>query len=84
MMGFQDQQSKRVYIDGHTGPNWAPRVPQSEDLKSNYQVRKNLALFCKWVTLILGQNSVKRFRITNIIQKGPGATFKETKCLQIQ
>ena len=24
MMGFQDQQSKRVYIDGHTGPNWAP------------------------------------------------------------
>ena len=25
-MGFQDQQSKRVYIDGHTGPNWAPIV----------------------------------------------------------
>ena len=49
MMGFQDQQSKRVYIDGHTGPNWAPIVVT----KSRLDVE-----FVKKITLemVIGQH----------------------------
>ena len=43
---FQDQQSKRVYIDGHTRPNWGPRLNEvmTDNQWSNYVVASKLQL----------------------------------------
>ena len=50
----------RKSFDTEYGPQW-------KDKKNNYQVRQNLALICKLVTLILGWNCVKGPRVTKIV-----------------
>ena len=44
------------------GPHWKGR-------ESSYQVRQILALFCKLVALILGQNCVKDLSVTKIVKQ---------------
>ena len=39
------------------------------DRKSSYQVRQNLALFCKLVAIILGLNCLKGLKIFKIVKE---------------
>ena len=44
--------------------------PQWKDRRGGYEVTQDLPLFfCNWVSLSLGKNCVKGFRITNIVKQ---------------
>ena len=46
-----------------------PYVDLSEKIeKSSYQVKQNLSLLCKLVTVILNLNYVKGLRVTKIVK----------------